>query len=232
MTDAIAAVGGEARTVRPAVWPRLVIGSVVLAMLVGIAYLSGLDDLVRDTDAFRDRVDSWGIWGPLGFLAIFTGLVAVGVPGLVFVIAAIAIWSQPVAFVLCWTGALTSSAPGVLMGRHVGRASLEHRLPDRFHRFDALLQRWPLPGIIVLRMFVYLHTAADWLVGMTSIPMRTVWLGTAIGMAVPTAFVVFVGPEALDGARGLVGRGPFPGFFALVAVVGVLIVRRYRSRQA
>ncbi len=213
-------------------WGRVAIGALLLAVLVGVAYFTGLADLVRDTDAFRDRVDGWGVWGPVGFLALFTGMVAVGVPGMVFVVAAVAVWSPPVAFAVCWLGSLTSSAPGILMGRHVGRASLEHRLPARFLRFEQLLHRRPLVGIIALRMVVYLHTAADWLVGMTSIPLRTVWLGTVLGMAVPTAFVVFVGPSALGSAIGLVGRGPVPGFFALVAVVGAVGARRFRRARS
>lgn len=214
-------------------WGRVAVGATAMALLVGVGYFTGLADLVRDTDAFRERVNGWGIWGPIGFLALFTGMVAVGVPGMLFVVAAVAVWSQPVAFAVCWIGSLTSSAPGIYLGRHVGRASLEHRLPARFLRFEQLLRRWPLPGIIALRTIVYLHTAADWLVGMTSIPLRTVWLGTALGMAIPTAFVVFVGPSALDSARGLIGRGPFPGFFALIAIAGVVGMRQaLRARTA
>ena len=177
---------------------RLVFGVVALAGLIALGWFSGLGDLVRDQDEFRDRIDGWGAWGPILFVALFTLLVPVGVPGLVFVVPSIVIWSAPVAFTLSLIGGVTSSAVGIVFSRYVARQSFEHRLPPRFHRFDAILSRRGLWGVVVLRVFTYLNPAADWLVGLSSVPIGRVLLGTTIGLIVPTAFIVWVGAEAVD----------------------------------
>lgn len=176
----------------------MVVGLAVLATLVALGWFSGLGDLVRDQDEFRDRIDEWGAWGPILFVLLFTLLVPVGVPGLVFMVPAIIIWPAPVAFAISMIGGITSSSVGIVLSRYVARESFEHRLPARFHRFDGFLNRSGLRGVIVIRVFTHLNPAADWLIGLSSVPIGRVLLGTALGLLVPTAFIVWAGAGAVD----------------------------------
>lgn len=210
-------------------WLRLVVGLGLIVGLVAVAYGTGLTDLVNDRDRFEQRVRDSGPWAPVVFVGLFTLLVPVGVPGLLFVVPATLLWSAPVAIGLSLAGGMTSSVIGMVFARHVGRRSIEHRLSDRFRAWDERIARTGLWGVVVFRTFTYLAAPADWVVGLSSVPMGTAVLGTAIGLTVPTLFVVLVGGEAL---AVLLDR---PWVTAAVAValvgVGMLAWRRRRATR-
>lgn len=207
-------------------WLRVAVALAAVALLVALAYGSGLSDLVNDRDRFEARVTESGPWGPLVFLGLFTLLVPVGVPGLLFVVPATILWPAPAAVALSLAGGMTSSAVGMVAARQLGRRAVERRLPERFRAWDARIARTGIWGVIVLRVFTYLAAPADWVVGLSRVPMATALLGTAIGLTVPTLFVVLVGGSAVELLRDrpwLVAVGA-----AVLGSAAALLWRRHR----
>ena len=185
------------RLARGALARRLALVAVV-AGIIAVVHLSGVLDVVTDDDRLRSAVDSAGWWGPMLFVAAFTVLVAIGVPGVVFVVPASVIYPAPAAIALCLAGGYTSSSVGVVFARTVGRDVVARRLPERFRRWDEAIARRGLVAVIGLRIVTYLAAPADWLLGLSSIPTRTILVGTAIGLVPPTLVYVVLGGGIFD----------------------------------
>ena len=158
----------------------------------------GWFDSLTDVDRLRELVDDAGWAGPVVYTAVFTLLVPVGVPGLVFVLPAAALFSAPIAIAVCLAGGYTSSAIGVWFARTVGREKVAARLPQRFAAWDERLAARGLPAVIALRTLTYLAAPADWLLGLTRIRTRDLVIGTAVGLVPPTLLYVLAGGGVFD----------------------------------
>ncbi len=176
---------------------RLLVLAAAVAVFV-IARRSGVTELLADQDRLRDVVDQAGWLGPVVFTGLFTALVPVGVPGLVFVLPAAVVFPAPLAIVVCLVGGYTSSAIGVWFSRTVGRDAVAAKLPPRFHRWDQAIARRGLLAVIALRIVTYLAAPADWLLGLSAIPTRKIVIGTALGLIPPTLLYVIAGGGVLD----------------------------------
>lgn len=174
----------------------LIITAVVVAFVV--ARRSGLTDLLADEDRLRELVDDAGWLGPVLFTLLFTALVPVGVPGLVFVLPAALVFPAPLAIAVCLVGGYLSSGFGVWFSRTVGRDAVAARMPTRFRRWDEAITRRGLIAVIGLRVVTYLAAPADWLLGLSSIPTRQIVVGTAVGLVPPTLMYVVAGGGLLE----------------------------------
>ena len=163
-----------------------------------VARRSGVADVLGDQDRLQDVVDQAGWLGPVVFTGLFTALVPVGVPGLVFVLPAALVFPAPLAIVVCLVGGYTSSAIGVWFSRTVGREAVAAKLPPRFRRWDEAIARRGLTAVVALRIVTYLAAPADWLLGLSAIPTRKIVIGTAVGLVPPTLLYVIAGGGVLD----------------------------------
>ncbi len=186
---------------RPDAWGRrgrpLILVAVAVTLFV-VARRSGLTDLLGDEDRLQQLVDDAGWYGPVLFTLLFTVLVPVGVPGLVFVLPAALVFPAPLAIAVCLIGGYTSSGLGVWFARTVGRETIAAKLPDRFRRWDEAIARRGVVAVIGLRVLTYLAAPADWLLGLSSIPTRQIIVGTVIGLIPPTLLYVIAGGGVLD----------------------------------
>ncbi len=190
-------------TATPALDPRrgrrrrlVVIGLVVTAFVV--ARRSGLTDLLGDEERLEELVDEGGWIAPFAYTLVFTLLVPVGVPGLVFVLPAAVVFPAPVAIVVCLVAGYASSGAGVWFARTVGRETVEARMPASFRKWDERIARRGLLAVVGLRTVTYLAAPADWLLGLSSISTRTIVIGTGVGLIPPTVLYVVAGGGVLD----------------------------------
>lgn len=174
----------------------LVVGLVVTAFVV--ARRSGLTDLLGDEDRLQELIDDAGWMAPFLYTMVFTVLVPVGVPGLVFVLPAAVVFPAPTAIAVCLVAGYLSSGAGVWFARTVGRQTVEARMPASFRKWDERIARRGLVAVLALRILTYLAAPADWLLGLSSIPTRTIVIGTGIGLVPPTLLYVIAGGGVLD----------------------------------
>ena len=159
---------------------------------------SGLTDLVGDEERMTEIVDDLGWIAPFVYTLLFTVLVPVGVPGLVFVLPAAVVFPAPVAIAVCLIAGYLSSAAGVWFARTVGRKTVEAKMPPSFRRWDDRIARNGLAAVLALRVVTYLAAPADWLLGLSSIPTRKIVIGTGVGLVPPTVLYVVAGGGVLD----------------------------------
>ncbi len=174
----------------------LLIAFVITAFVV--ARRSGLTDLLGDEDRLQELVDDAGWLAPILYTLLFTVLVPVGVPGLVFVLPAAVVFPAPVAIAVCLVAGYLSSGAGVWFARTIGRQTVEAKMPPSFRKWDERLARRGFVAVIALRTLTYLAAPADWLLGLSSIPTRTIVVGTVVGLIPPTLLYVIAGGGVLD----------------------------------
>lgn len=170
----------------------------VVAGLVVAVLGTGLLDSVSSQDELRATVDDAGAAGPLVFLALMIALVPLNVPGLIFVIPSTTLFGTVGGVAMSLTGGFVASAIGVVLARRLGRAAVAHRIPARLRRLEERLSRRGFWAVVVLRLFTFLAQPADWLLGLSSIPMRTVLAGTLVGLVPPTLVIALSGGGILD----------------------------------
>jgi len=157
----------------------------LLAALLAAALAAwglGLPEAI-ERERLREAVAAAGPLGPLVFVALFSALQALGVPGLLFIGVAIVAWPPWQAFLLVWSGSLGAGCVGFAFARTVGRRWVSAHLPERFRRFDARLATSGLRYVIAVRLLFYLAPPAHWLLGLSGVPFRTAVVGSAIGFA-------------------------------------------------
>ena len=154
-----------------------------LALLVGsagFAWVTGLHERV-EMETIRALVDRAGAWGPVLFIALF-GLEGIGVPGVVFMVAAIAIWPPSLAFLYNFLGAQMAGLVGFGFARWIGRDWVAERLPENVRRFESRIEDRGLATVVLVRLVFFLAPPAHWALGLSPVRFRDYLLGTAIGM--------------------------------------------------
>jgi uncharacterized membrane protein YdjX (TVP38/TMEM64 family) len=175
------------RYVRPALVALAIVGVVVLVLQSGVA------DHVRDEKQLRETVDNAGVFGPLLFVGLMVLLVPLNVPGILFVVPSVAMFGTVGGVVLSTIGANLASAVSVIAARRLGRNAFETRMPPRIRRLEERLARHGFWGIVVIRCLTFLLQPADWLCGISSIPLRTILAATFVGLIPPTLVIALGG---------------------------------------
>lgn len=160
-------------------WKRIVL----VALLVGAATLAWQANLHEQLEPAR--LKAWllgtGMWGPLLFVLVFSGLAGVGSPAFPFLIASVLVWPLWEAFLLNWAGAVGAGIVGYSFARYVGRDWVVAHMPARLAGLDARVGERALATVIFVRLIFYLAAPAHWALGVTRVGLGTFAIGTAIG---------------------------------------------------
>jgi uncharacterized membrane protein YdjX (TVP38/TMEM64 family) len=143
-------------------------------------------------DAIRQLMSDAGPWGPVVFLLLFS-LDGIGVHGIIFIMAANAVWPPWLAFLMCWLGAILAGTLGFVYARTVGRDFVAQRLPDRIRRFESAVVARSLRTVIVIRLLFFLAPWAHWALGLSPVGWRPFLLGSAIGYLPWVLVLTFAG---------------------------------------
>ncbi|HKC52428.1 MAG TPA: VTT domain-containing protein [Myxococcota bacterium] len=145
-----------------------------------------------------DLVAGAGALGPLAFIALFAAAETVHVPGVLFVLAASALWPPAVAIPTAYAGALTASLAVFFLARRIVPAGARERLPEWLLRYESRLETHGLQTVIALRLVLFLLPTVHWLLGASRVSFRDYLLGSAIGLLPGVVFYVLVGRQALE----------------------------------
>lgn len=176
-----------------AVWKRVLLVALVIAS-AAVAWLTGLHEKV-EVETLRELVAAAGVWGPVLFVLLF-GLEGIGFPGVVFMLAAIALWPFWLAFLLNWLGGIMAGIVGFSFARYVGRDWVADKLPPAMRRFEKRVVEKSVQTVILVRLLFFLAPWAHWALGLSPVSFRAFLLGTAIGFAPAMALVTYFGAQA------------------------------------
>lgn len=222
----------------PRRWAR---GAILAAAMVAVFLV--VRSLGDQLPAAFEWVEGLGAWGPIGYIALYVGATVLMVPGLVMTLAGGALFGLGAGTAWVFIGATIGSGAAFLVGRHLARSAIEHRIAGnpRFDAIDRAVGADGLRMVFLLRLspvfpFVFLNYA----LGLTRISFRDYMLA-AVGMLPGTLLYVYYGALIGDVARVAGGvpkeRGPLEWslmLLGLAATFGVtwLVTRRARAALA
>jgi uncharacterized membrane protein YdjX (TVP38/TMEM64 family) len=170
-------------------------------------------------DAVGDAVREAGVWGPALFVLLLAVGNGLGAPGFLFLLPAVALWPPWFSFLLMWIGSIGAGLVGYGFARGIGRHFVEHHLPKRLRSFDGYLGQRAVRNVALLRATLYLATPVHWGLGLSSVPLRPLLVGSTLGFAPPSAFWAFAGAGVFQGIR----QGQRGAWLALAGMIGAAL---------
>lgn len=205
---------------------RIALVVVVVAALV-LAYRFGLFAEVSEPKSFARAVVAMGVWGYLGFIVAYTCLQPFGVPGTVFIVAAPLIWPWYVAFGLSMIGTMAASVVGFSFARFVARDWVAARIPQRFRKYDAALERHAFRTVFTLRLLFWMPQVLHGFLGVSKVPFWTHFWGSFFGYIPPLFVVSYFASEVFDASGRLQPRAfMIMGALGLTSLLVALIARQ------
>lgn len=200
---------------------------VAIAALVVWLIVSGTAAPHLEEEALRSRIESWGVFGPIGFVLVMWLVQPFGVPGVLFMVPASLVWSAPLAIVLSWIGNMGASWIAFEVTRRMGQEWVAERIPERVRGFDQRLASggwWP---VFLLRVVTGQIPAADWMLGVSTVRRGPFLFGTGLGILPGVIVTIVYGADLLGWLRD----HPGVGLLLLVVALGRRIPGWLRRRR-
>jgi uncharacterized membrane protein YdjX (TVP38/TMEM64 family) len=146
----------------------------------------------------KSWVESGGPVGPVVFVLLYVALTVLVFPAAVLTGAGGALFGVAAGTGLSVVGGTAGATAAFLVGRRLGRGTVERAAGRRVRALDAWLGRRGLTTVLYLRLFpVVPFNVLNYASGATAIPARDYVLGTAVGI-VPGAFAYAALGGSLD----------------------------------
>jgi uncharacterized membrane protein YdjX (TVP38/TMEM64 family) len=198
----------------------------VLVVLV-VAYRFGMFERLRDPERLAATLVAMGAWGYLAFIAAYAAFQPFGVPGTVFVFAAPLIWPWPTAFALSMVGTMAASVIGFSFSRFVARDWIEPRIPARFRKYEAALEKRAFATVVLLRFVFWMPQLLHAFFGVSKVRFGTHFWGSLVGYVVPLFLVSFFGQRVFDAMRA----APPSVLAAVTAAFGAVLFGLWALRR-
>jgi uncharacterized membrane protein YdjX (TVP38/TMEM64 family) len=203
----------------------LVLGGLGLAVLA--AYHFGAFWYLGDAARLRDLVLAMGPAGPVLFILMFSAFEAFGLPGVVFVGGAALVWPLWLALLFSWAGGVGAALLG-FFARTIGREWVQHRMPERFRRYDEHISGRGFASVLTARLLFFMAPPVHWMFGLSSVKTPAYAAGTAIGLVPGIVLVSLSGKSLFD---YLATQPPKVWIIAALILAAVIFAAR-RLRQA
>ena len=169
----------------------LTLFSVMLSLFFFAAPLLGINGAAAARQWLSQAQGPWALAAVIG---AFAALAFIGVPQVVLIAAAVAVFGAWRGAGYAWTGTMVSALIGFAIGRIVGARAVSGMGGPGFERFMRLLGKNGLLASLVVRLvpmapFVVVNAAA----GVAPISVADFIIGTAIGIVPKIALTAFAG---------------------------------------
>jgi uncharacterized membrane protein YdjX (TVP38/TMEM64 family) len=165
---------------------------VVLIIAITMALRSTGFSAWFDRGHVEQIVAQAGPWGPLAFVALFVGAVAVQVPGLLFVALAPALFRLEEAWLLSMVASnLAVVLNFELVRRLSGQPLAEIESKELKKLFDRLDEH-PVQTVLLLRVVTVMFPPVTSALALTKLRARDHFIGSLLGMLLPITALVLV----------------------------------------
>lgn len=202
---------------------------ILLLVIPGTLWATGALDYLRDTDRVRADVSQLGPLAPIAWILVHATLEGLGVPATFIVIAAMVLFTKPVALAVCVLGSAGGMAFGFCLARYLARDWVSARLPERFRQWESRVSDNAFLVSLGMRSFLFLAPGPAYVMGLSRARFFPCLLGALLGCIPGLWLMVYWGPEAV----ALSQRVPVTAWLvaAAVTVLAVLVVRRKRGNS-
>jgi uncharacterized membrane protein YdjX (TVP38/TMEM64 family) len=211
--------------------PLLLLG---LLLVLGIAvWVFQLQDYVEET-YLRQLVASFGIWGPIIFLIIWTIAPALLLPGLPITLAGGVLFGPFWGVVYTIIGATAGASLAFLVARYLAREWVAHKLSGtKLKSLDDKVAQHGWKVVAFTRVVpVFPYFLVNYAFGLTRITLGAFAVATFFGMIPLTIAFVYFASHILDLFKGNLSPGLIIGV-VLVGLAGLIpvVYKRIKARQ-
>lgn len=186
----------EPRTTASRRFPQSRLFVLVLWLLLAFClFYSVSGDLTRER--VSAVVNSAGVWGFGLYLLAFFFLQPLGLSAHILIIGSTLVWPWWQSLPLALVGTVGSGITSYYIGRYAAFEWVQTNLPDRLKKMESLLVNGGLWGVIVFRVMTFTTPPAQFMLGTTRVPVRTMILGSAIGFMPNICVDIFLGGNLL-----------------------------------
>ncbi|MEX2608066.1 MAG: VTT domain-containing protein [Kiritimatiellia bacterium] len=172
--------------------PALLLCSLVVALWAMAGLVFGFE--VFHPAAIVER----GWPAAVGYALLIAVLGGCGVPPVLMILPAAAVWPFHVAFAQSLCGGMGAALIGFLLSRYFLRETVDPRIPPKIRQYEHRLETHGFSTVLVMRLLFYLFPPINWMLGISHISLATFLGGTFLGMIPGTLVYMLTG-------RGLIG---------------------------
>ncbi len=170
-------------------WKRIMIFLGVLALLVAVGKLFGLETYARPS-VLKGLLLGAGAWGYILFLALFAIGCILGLPGLLFVAASVYTFGQLEGGVLAITGGVLAVTIQFSLARWAGGKALAETKSGLITKLLKGLDARPVFTVIVLRFVAQISPPVNYALAWSNIRFRDYVMGSAIGLTIVLSVII------------------------------------------
>lgn len=207
----------------------------LLAILTAVIAAAAQYRELLDGEALASALDSFGIWAPVAFIALFALATVAFLPGAVFALAGGVIFGPVLGSLYNLTGATIGAVLAFTAARYVASGWVRDKTGPRLDRIIRGVEDEGWRFVAFTRLVpLFPFNLLNYALGLTRIPLVHYTLTTAVCMfpgAVAYTYLGYAGREAAAGSETAIRNGLIA--LALLAVVVFLprLVRRLRAAK-
>ncbi|MCA9399404.1 MAG: TVP38/TMEM64 family protein, partial [Candidatus Omnitrophica bacterium] len=163
-------------------WLKLVIIVAVLSAIFLTLRYFNVDFSNITVESFKEKIDSFGIWGPIIYIVLYVFRPLILFPAAVFSASAGAIWGLK-GLIYLIIGANLSAIAEFLIARYFAREMVEKLIKGKFSSIDKQIEKRGFITVLLIRLIPNVAWDIQNLaLGLTKVKFRDYVLATLIGI--------------------------------------------------
>lgn len=179
-------------------WGKLIFIVVFLTAIFFILRALNVDFSKITVESFKEKINSFGIWGPIIYIVLYVLRPLILFPAAVFSASAGVIWGlQGLLYLLI--GANLSAIAEFLIARYFAREAVEKLIKGKFAGIDQAVERRGFVTVLLIRLIPNVAWDIQNLaLGLTKVKFRDYFLATLIGILPGSFALVYFGSSFIS----------------------------------
>lgn len=179
-------------------WLKLILVVAFLAVIFFVLRFFNVDFSKITIESFKEKIDSFGIWGPVVYIVLYVLRPLILFPAAVFSASAGAIWGlKGLTFLL--VGANLSAIAEFIIARYFAREAVEKLIKGKFSSVDQAVEKKGFVTVLLIRLIPNVAWDIQNLaLGLTKVKFRDYVLATLIGILPGSFALVYFGSSFIS----------------------------------
>jgi len=179
-------------------WMKLgIVVAVLAAIFLTLRYFN-VDFSNITVESFKEKIDSFGIWGPVIYIILYVFRPLILFPAAVFSASAGAIWGLK-GLIYLLIGANLSAIAEFIIARYFAREAVEKLIKGKFSGIDKQIEKRGFITVLLIRLIPNVAWDIQNLaLGLTKVKLRDYVLATLIGILPGSFALVYFGSSFIS----------------------------------
>ncbi len=179
-------------------WVKLLIVAVLIAAVFAALRYFKVDFSGVTIESFKEKIDSFGIWGPVIYIVLYVFRPLILFPAAIFSASAGAIWGLE-GLIYLIIGANSSAIAEFLIARYFAREMIEKLIKGKFSSVDQAVEKKGFVTVLLIRLIPNVPWDVQNLaLGLTKVKFRDYTLATLIGILPGSFALVYFGSSFIS----------------------------------